>query len=185
MTYEQPAEPLGHAVAANVSQLTVHGAGGAEVRHGLRHFAAGAKVWICAPRWHPLGDVVVAGRHRGSNRRYVTVVTKVRFLETFRATAVHSPALHRALTRPLPGQSTTPGLWSREEAEEYAAYHNDCPLQFRTDAPSLLHGFVPVPPPAELTLHGEAYRLTRVNAHQARYSPTARTVPTPPEGTPA
>jgi hypothetical protein len=38
-------------MVANVAEETAHGEGGLELRQGLRHFAAGAKVWVLPPQW--------------------------------------------------------------------------------------------------------------------------------------
>ena len=37
-------------VVANVAEETAHGEGGLDIHQGLRHFAAGAKVWVLPPQ---------------------------------------------------------------------------------------------------------------------------------------
>ncbi len=57
-------------VAANVAEETAHGDGGLELRRGIKHFAAGAKVWVLPPQWGDGGaQVIVAGYHRGTQGR--------------------------------------------------------------------------------------------------------------------
>lgn len=58
---------LGFGVVANVVGETAHGEGGLELRHGLRHFAAGARVWVLPVQWGDGSDQdIVAGHHRGT-----------------------------------------------------------------------------------------------------------------------
>jgi hypothetical protein len=117
-------EVLGFCVVANVAEWTAHGEGGLERRHGLRHFAPGAKVWVLPVQWGDGGDsVIVAGQHRGTRGRgYVRIVIRRRHLTGFRAAAVYSPALMRALTQPWPGREAGPSLWAgRDDAERQAA----------------------------------------------------------------
>ncbi|MFD8706453.1 hypothetical protein ACFV1W_28275 [Kitasatospora sp. NPDC059648] len=181
MTNEQTGEPLGYGVVANVARETAHGEGGLEIRQGLKHFGPGVKLWIAPPRWHYRGNAVVVGRHRGNGRRYVTLVTGLRFLENFRARAVHSPALLRALSRPEPGFEQHGGLWALEEAEAYAEFHNTHRLKIRTDGPDRVPGLVSDPPPMELVLQDTTFHLAHFNAYVARYSsqPPPAEVPTP------
>jgi hypothetical protein len=49
-------------VVANVAGETAHGEDGLDIRQGLRHFVAGARVWVLPPQWGDGGtDVLVAG----------------------------------------------------------------------------------------------------------------------------
>ncbi|MFF4381563.1 hypothetical protein [Kitasatospora sp. NPDC001547] len=128
MTDATGAEPLGICLVANVAQETSHGEGGLEIHKGLRHFAPGAKLWIAPPAWGDGGEnVIVAGRHRGSHRRYVRMVIKSRFLVDFRVRAVYSPALVRALTEAEPSAEKEFGarfLWPPDQAESWARSWN-------------------------------------------------------------
>ncbi|MFE3505785.1 hypothetical protein [Kitasatospora sp. NPDC059160] len=181
MTKGQDGEPFGYGVVANVSRETAHGVGGLEIRQGLKHFAPGAKVWIAPTRWGVFDEVVVAGRHRGHGRRYVTLATKLRFLENFRVSGVHSPALLRALSRPGPGGDRDGGLWTAEQAEAYAAFNNAHRLEVRTDGPDGIRAWVSDPPPMELVHQDTTYHLAHFNAYYARYSsqPPPVEAPTP------
>jgi len=98
-------------VTAKVADQTAHGDGGLDLRYGLRHFAAGARVWVLPPQWGDGGEkVLVAGRHRGSRGRgYARIVVHRRHLTGFLARGIYSPALLAALTRPLPGRRPPPG----------------------------------------------------------------------------
>ena len=59
--------PGGFCVVANVAAETARGEGGLDLRRGVRHFAAGAKVWVLPPQWGDGGDqLIVAGHHRGA-----------------------------------------------------------------------------------------------------------------------
>ncbi|MFJ4184790.1 hypothetical protein [Kitasatospora sp. NPDC089509] len=179
MTNEQPGEPLGYGVVANVCRETAHGEGGLEIRQGLKHFGPGAKLWIAPPRWHPRGNAVVVGRHRGGGRRYVTLVTRIRFLENFRVRAVHSPALLRALSHPEPGFEQDGGLWTAEQARAFAAFHTSHRLEVRTDGPDRIDALVSDPPPMELVHQDTVYHLAHFNAYVARYSSQPPPVETP------
>jgi len=93
-----------------------------DIQNGLRHFAAGAKVWVLPPQWGDGGEkVMVVGRHRGSHgRSYTRMVVSRRHLTNFRVCGVYSPQLLHVMTKPLPKESDQrPGFWvSREHAEE-------------------------------------------------------------------
>lgn len=130
---------LGFSVVANVDEWTAHGDGGLELQRGLRHFAAGAKVWVLPVQWGDRGwKVAVVGHHRGNHGRgYVRIVIPRHHLVGFRVAAIYSPALMRSMTRPWPGHETepdarAPALWvSCEEAEHQAAYWRDHPSDRR------------------------------------------------------
>lgn len=67
---------------------------------GTRHFRPGARVHVCGLYAGMCEDVVVVGRHRGSNR-YVRMVVPARRLAGFRPERVYSPRVvalmeHRA-----------------------------------------------------------------------------------------
>ena len=170
---------LAFGVTAKVADQTAHGDGGLELRDGLGHFAAGARVWVLPPQWGDGGEkVLVAGRHRGSRGRgYARIVVPRRHLTGFRARGIYSPALLTALTMPL--RDGGPGLrmWdSREEAEQVARRWRDYPLEARAEA-GFLSRPVTDPPPAELEDNGRIYHLAHFNAYRAIYSPH----PPPPE----
>ena len=62
--------PGGFCVVANVAQETARGEGGPDLRRGVRHFAAGAKVRVLPPQWGDGGEqLIVAGHHRGARGR--------------------------------------------------------------------------------------------------------------------
>ncbi|MER7755388.1 hypothetical protein [Kitasatospora sp. NPDC097643] len=129
-------EAYGLCLVANVAQETAHGPDGLDLQRGLRHFAPGAKLWIAVPRWDfGDGQVIVAGRHRGNGRRYVTLVTNLRHLENFRVQGVYSPALLRALTREAGSHADAHGLWPEEWAEQLAASCNLRRLRARVPSP--------------------------------------------------
>jgi len=107
-------------VVANVAEETASGEGGLTVRAGARHFAAGAKVWVLPPQWGDGGDqLIVAGHHRGTRGRrgLARMVMPRRHLTGFRVQGVYSPAVIRALTRPLTelGSGHAPRLWATRQ----------------------------------------------------------------------
>jgi hypothetical protein len=164
---------LGFCVTASVAQETAHGEGGLDVRRGVRHFAAGAKVWVLPVQWGDGGEaVIVVGYHRGSRgKRYARLVMPRRHLTGFRVQGIYSPALLRALTEPKKRHRQSPLLWqTREEAEQTAAYWREHSLPARFDD----HSFginVSDPPPLELQRNGRTYYLAHFNARRAVYSP--------------
>lgn len=166
-------ELLGFCVTANVRQQTNQGEGGLQVRRGIKHFAAGAKVWVLPVQWGDGGDqVIVAGRHRGSRGPYIRMVIARRHLENFRVQGVYSPALMRTLTKPSTRYHHTPALWdSPGDAEDAAARWNTPLLQAQFDdglAPFTV--MVSDPPPLELSRNGITYYLAHFNYRTARYS---------------
>jgi anti-sigma regulatory factor (Ser/Thr protein kinase) len=163
-------------VVANVAAETASGDGGLEVRAGAGHFAAGAKVWVLPPQWGDGGDqLIVAGHHRGTRGRrgLARMVMPRRHLTGFRVQGVYSPAVIRALTRPLTelGSGRAPRLWpTRQQAEETAAAWRALPLAAHADDWSFTTA-VPDPPPLQITREGRPWYLAHFNAHRAVYSP--------------
>ena len=163
-------------VVANVAAETASGDGGLEVRAGARHFAAGAKVWVLPPQWGDGGDqLIVAGHHRGTRGRrgLARMVMPRRHLTGFRVQGVYSPAVIRALTRPLTelGSGHAPRLWAtRQQAEDTAAAWRALPLAAHADDWSFTTA-VPDPPPLQITREGRTWYLAHFNAHRAVYSP--------------
>ncbi len=169
------AQPGAFCVVANVAEETASGEGGLNLRGGVKHFTAGAKVWVLPPQWGDGGDqLIVAGHHRGARgRRLARMVVSRRHLTGFRVQGVYSPAVMRALTRPLAefGRDHAPCLWNtREEAEQTAARWRDRPLTARADDWSFTT-LVTDPPPMELAYEGRTYHLAHFNAYRAIYSP--------------
>jgi hypothetical protein len=95
-----------------------------------------------------------------------------RHLTGFRVQGVYSPALIRALTRPLSelGRDHGPRLWqTRHQAEQAAAIWRAPPLTARADDRSFTT-IVSDPPPADITWQGQRYYLAHLNAHRVIYS---------------
>jgi hypothetical protein len=113
------------------------------------------------------------------------MVISRRHLSGFRVQAIYSPAVLRALTRPLTefGRDHPPLMWSnREEAEQMAASWRDFPVTAHAeDGPRSFTARVTNPPPMELTSEGRTYYLAHFNAHRAICSPQ---VPPSEAGTP-
>jgi hypothetical protein len=146
------------------------------LRRGVKHFAAGAKVWVLPPQWGDGGaQVIVAGYHRGTRGRgLVRMVVSRRHLTGFRVQAVYSPSVARELTKPLTelGRDHAPVMWpAREEAVRAAAHWRDYPLDAWVDG--RWSGTVSDPPPLELSRDGQAYHLAHFNVHRAVYSAEA------------
>lgn len=93
-------EPLGWGITANV------------VPEGIRHFAAGAKVWLCLGVWGDGGERIrVTGFHRHSRgSRRVTIVVAGKMLENFRARPIYTPGLLEHCD------------FGKERAEQYARW---------------------------------------------------------------
>ena len=168
------AEPAAFCVVANIAEETAHGEGGLELQRGVKHFPPGAKVWVLPPQWGDGGDqVIIAGHHRGTHGRgFVRMVLARRHLTGFRVQGVYSPALIRALTRPLSelGRDHAPRLWrTRREAEQAATIWRALPLTARADDWSVTT-IVTDPPPAEITWQDQRYYLAHLNAHRVIYS---------------
>ncbi len=170
-------QPGGFCVVANIAEETAWGEGGLELRRGASHFAAGARVWVLPPQWGDGGEqLIVAGHHRGTRGRrgLARMVISRRHLVSFRVQGIYSPAVMRALARPLTelGWDCPPRLWnSREEAEQTAASWRDRPVTARADdGPRYLTTRVTDPPPMELTHQGQTYYLAHFNAKRAIYS---------------
>lgn len=160
-------------VVANVAEQTVHGEGGLDLRWGVRHFAAGAKVWVLPPQWGDGGaNVIVVGHHRGTRGRCLArMVMQRRHLTGFRVQPVYSPAVTRELTRPLAefGWERSPAMWTdREAATKSAERWRDRPLDAWLD--DRWYRAVPDPPPLEMSRDGQAYYLAHFNAYRAIYS---------------
>ena len=106
-------------LAANLNDERLHGEGGAEVRHGTKHFAPGAKVYFYPPLW---GDgyskMQMIGRHRVTHR-FVIMVIESRWLIRWRAERVYSPRIIREME----------SFWDEKEeskkwAEEWTEFCN-------------------------------------------------------------
>jgi hypothetical protein len=136
----------------------------------VKHFPPGAKVWVLPPRWGDGADqLIIAGHHRGTHGRgFARMVLARRHLTGFRVQGVCSPALIRALTRPLSdlGHDHAPRLWrTRFEAEQAAAVWRTLPLAARADDWSFTT-MVTDPPLAEISWQGQRYYLAHFNAHR-------------------
>lgn len=114
-------ELLAWCVVANVAEVTRHGHGGADEQRGLKHFTAGAKVWVLPPQWGDGGESpFVVGHHRGgAHRGYVRMVVERRHLTNFRVRGIYSPVVIDAATAPWDKHPNGPSLWeSRDQAED-------------------------------------------------------------------
>jgi hypothetical protein len=82
-------------VVANVVHERAYGPGGVEKRHGTKHFAPGAKVYVIYFHWGTAGErVTVAGHHRKSGR-YIYINIAAKALANWRAELVYSPYVIR------------------------------------------------------------------------------------------
>lgn len=96
---EQKSEPV-WCIRANIVRERPYGPGGAEIRHGTKHFAPGAKVYCAAFFWDgPLTSVDVVGHHRGSHR-YVRMTIRHEWLTDLRVELVYSPSIIAHLPEP-------------------------------------------------------------------------------------
>jgi hypothetical protein len=172
---------LAFCVVANVAAETAHGEDGLDIRRGIKHFTAGAKVWVLPIQWGDGGEkLIVVGRHRGSAGPYIRMVISRAHLTNLRVRPIYSPRLLHMLTKPYRhDQDRGPELWqSHEEAEEFVRrWRPLLPARFDDDPFSAQ---VADPPPLELERNGKTYYMAHFNARRATYS----TQP-PPEEPPA
>jgi hypothetical protein len=161
-------------VVANIAEQTAHGDGGLELQRGVKHFPPGRD---------GLGPAAAVGRrgrsvdHRRASpgthgRGFTRMVLARRHLTRFRVQGVYSPALIRALTRPLSelGRDHAPRLrQTRREAGQAATTWRDLPLAARADGWSVTT-IVTDPPPAEITRQRRKCYLAHLNAHRVIYS---------------
>jgi hypothetical protein len=178
---DQDPHPPAYCVVANVADETAQGEGGLEIRAGLKHLSARAKVWLLPPQWGDGGEkVVVVGRHRGAAGPYIRIVIARRHLTDFRVRAIYSPALLRALTKPWKGYQSGPHLWqTREEAESAANWWQQRLIKARFDDDPM-SADVSDPPPIDLQRGGKTYYLAHFNARRALYSSQPPPVEDPP-----
>lgn len=134
------------------------------------------------------GDqLIVAGYHRGARGRGLArMVISRRHLAGFRVQGIYSPAIMRALSRPLTelGRDHPPRLWSsRAEAEQAATSWRGRPVTANAEDESRsFTAMVTDPPPMELTRQGRTYYLAHFNARRAIYSPHAPPAEPPAAG---
>ena len=108
-TAEQTATPV-WCLVANVLIARPSGPGGAALRHGTKHFAPGAKVFVIAAFWGMGAESVsVVGRHR-KTRRYFTINMKWKTPHHWRTELVYSPTVMKQIRSGAPsGASLTSG----------------------------------------------------------------------------
>lgn len=84
-------------LVGNIVGLRACGPGGAELKHGSKHFSGGTKVWCLPPQWDWSHENIVAiGRHRGSHR-LMKLVMRRQSIEQWRARVVYHPGVLRRL----------------------------------------------------------------------------------------
>lgn len=179
---------LGWCLVANVARETARGEAGLDIRRGTRHFAAGTKLWIPRPRWDPgHGRLQAVGHHRGSPRRFVSMVVRREDLENFRAKGIYNERLIRYLngwSHDPAAPTTLHHAWeSQEQVQEWADAWNNPLEEARIDGRPNRRVYVPNPPPPELHLDGETFHLAHFNAKRARYNaapPPKEPEPRPP-----
>lgn len=111
----QSLEPV-WCVSANIVQERPYGPGGAETRHGTKHFAPGAKVYCVAFFWSgPFTSVEVVGHHRGSHR-FVRMIAEHGWLTNLKVELVYSPYVI--------GQLPSSHAGTKAEVEEGVAHLN-------------------------------------------------------------
>jgi hypothetical protein len=110
-------------IAANMVHEREYGPGGLEKREGTRHFAPGAKLYIVDFFWGYAGEqCTVVGHHRKS-RRYITIVTRSKWLANWRAELVYSPHVIQEVTKHLTYKPERKifGLWKLPEDPNWAS----------------------------------------------------------------
>ena len=115
------------------------------------------------------------------------MVVPCRHLTGFRVQGVYSPAVIRALTRPLTelGLDHAPRVWAtRQEAGDIAAAWRALPLAAHADDGSFTT-VVADPPPLQITRQGRTWYLTHFNAHRAVIHRTCRQPSRQPTASPS
>jgi hypothetical protein len=158
-------EILGWGVVANVVRERLQGED-MEIRHGLKHFTGGTKVWV-SQIWNGDGGekLWVVGLHRHT-RRPIRIITDSRHLENGRAKAVYSATVLRRL------ESVANGLMlhaSQHSSQRWGGQLATRTLEAEVDHPRRWLR-VTDPPPLELTLDGTTVYLAHFNHRRARYS---------------
>ena len=102
----------------------------ANVADPLRHFAAGARVWVL-PTFSRSGDarLFIVGHH-GAGKRYVRMIVERRHLHDFRVRGIYSPGVLRQMMQPHrdPRLALRVRLWdTREQAQRSADHWNANP----------------------------------------------------------
>jgi hypothetical protein len=171
--------PGGFCVVANVAAETARGKAAWTCAGACGISRPGRKVRVLPPQWGDGGEqLIVAGYHRGvRGRGLARMVISRRHLAGFRVQGIYSPAVLRALRRPLTelGRDHPPRLGgSRAEAEQAATSWRGRPVTARAeDGSRSFTAMVTDPPPMELTRQGRTYYLAHFNARRAIYSPQA------------
>jgi len=101
-------------VVANVITERPYGPDGAEIRSGTKHFRPGAKLYIIDAYSGMSENVIVIGRHRGSNL-YCRMVVPVWHLENFRVKLAYSPQVIQLANEHFSTRRIKTG-WSEQEA---------------------------------------------------------------------
>ena len=111
-------------VAANVVLERDFGPDGAEKRHGTKHFAPGAKVYVYDFYWGMGGEnVTVMGHHRKS-RRYIQLTMAAKHLANWRTELVYSPAVAKVIRENAEfGNLDAGSEHARRRAEEIVAIY--------------------------------------------------------------
>lgn len=115
---------------ANVVEDRPYGPGGVEIRHGSRHFAPDAKVYLVMGYWGMGGEnVTVVGRHRGS-RRFVMLDIRSDYLRNWRTELAYSPFVTRALAAhgeyTCDGRQDPDSAGAKRHANEIVASFTHC-----------------------------------------------------------
>jgi len=84
-------------IVANIINVRPFGPEGKEQRHGTKHFAPKAKMYVIDFFWGMAGETItVIGRHRRS-QRFITINIRSKWLVNWRVELVYSPYIIRAL----------------------------------------------------------------------------------------
>ena len=115
-TVETP--PATWCLVANVL-IDRPGVGGSETRHGTKHFAPGAKVYVVGAFWGMGAEAVVVVGHHRKSKRYIRLTMKSAHLTNWRVALVRSPSvLAQISSRPTDGASPMTG--ARESLDAIA-----------------------------------------------------------------
>ena len=100
---------------ANVVESRPFGPGGIEIRHGTKHFAPGAKVYLITGYWGMGGrSVTVFGRRRGTHR-FIKLDIRSDYLRNWRTELAYSPTVTGLLEEH--GEYTCHGRQAPDSAE--------------------------------------------------------------------
>ncbi len=115
---------------ANMVRERSYGPGGNEIKHGSKHFAPGAKLYLIGMvGWAPHVQVNVVGQHRKTHQ-YISMTMRAAGLTNWRVSLVYSPHVIAELWPAWDGSEV-----SKIRAEEFVARVRQIGIEARKTVP--------------------------------------------------